>query len=97
MPKTVYQFDDNGYFLYTTEADESPLEPGVFLYPKNTTDIIPPKCNEHQIARWSGKGWLVESIKQPHPADTLVEFFCSYPNVYDYVVNKVEEKSKKHK
>lgn len=97
MTKTVYQFDDNGYFLFSTEADESPLEPGVYLYPRNTTDCEPPSCSDTEVCRWNGTEWLVETVNKTYPIDTLAEFFRSYPDVYAYVKSKVEDKSKKHK
>lgn len=38
----VYNYDYNGVFLSASEADESPLERGVFLVPANATKIEPP-------------------------------------------------------
>ena len=41
MPSiTVYQYDLAGLFQGTTEADESPLEPGVYHYPARTLSLI---------------------------------------------------------
>ena len=94
MSKTVYQFDNNGIYLHPTEADESPLEPGVYLYPKNTTSVEPPDCEYNEIPIWNGKKWIIESIQEPHPVDILVDFLCLYPNVYEYIKEKVEEKAK---
>lgn len=38
----VYNYDFNGVFVSATEADESPLERGVFLVPANATKTEPP-------------------------------------------------------
>lgn len=37
----IYNYDDNGIFINEGIADESPLEPGVFLIPANSTTIEP--------------------------------------------------------
>lgn len=40
--KPVSQIDRAGYFVRVTFADESPLEPGVWLLPAGTVDALPP-------------------------------------------------------
>lgn len=43
MMKTVYAYSgETGEFIGFTQAQESPLEPGVFAYPPNSTDVCPP-------------------------------------------------------
>ena len=37
----IYNYDDNGIFINESIADESPLEPGVFLIPAGSTTIEP--------------------------------------------------------
>ncbi len=41
--KTVFQFDIAGLYQGMTQADESPLEPGVFHLPGRTTETPPPE------------------------------------------------------
>ena len=37
----IYNYDDNGIFINEGIADESPLEPGVFLIPAGSTAVKP--------------------------------------------------------
>ncbi len=39
--KTVYQYDLAGLYQNPTQADESPLEPGVYHIPARCTEIPP--------------------------------------------------------
>jgi hypothetical protein len=56
--KTVCQLDDFGFFVKTTEADESPLEPGVFLVPGRCVDAAPPDTSAPRTAHlWGGAAW----------------------------------------
>jgi hypothetical protein len=57
--KIVSQLDEKGYFVGTTIADESPLEPGVFLIPGGAIDVEPPSVPENKVARWNN-GWIFE-------------------------------------
>jgi hypothetical protein len=42
--KTIYNYHPQyGYFMASSEADESPLEPGVYLIPGYATEIAPPE------------------------------------------------------
>lgn len=42
------------------EARESPLEPGVFLHPANTTEIVPPPVGANQVAIFENGAWVVK-------------------------------------
>ena len=64
--KIVSQLDADGYFVGLTTADESPLEPGVFLIPGGAVDVEPPVVPDGHRARWSN-GWVFEAIPQPEP------------------------------
>ncbi|WP_271105104.1 phage tail protein [Pseudomonas tohonis] len=62
--KTVYQTDPLGIFVSATVADESPLEPGVWLIPGGCVETPPPDPAEHQVPRWDGKRWqLITSYR----------------------------------
>jgi hypothetical protein len=55
--KTVYQTNHLGIFVGPVTADESPLEPGVFLIPGGCVMTPPPTVPEHKAAWWNGKAW----------------------------------------
>lgn len=64
--KQVSQLDAEGFFSGVAMADESPLEPGVFLLPGGAIDRDPPKQLEEgkRYKPW-GKGWRAEDIPKP--------------------------------
>jgi hypothetical protein len=64
--KTVSQLDAAGYFVGTTIADESPLEPGVYLIPAGAVDSLPPTIPDGRLAKWNG-AWVLEDIPVPSP------------------------------
>lgn len=65
--KTAYQYDRAGLFAGKTEADESPLEPGVFLLPARSTFTAPPESvPEDKWPRWNGRAW--DLVNRPAPA-----------------------------
>lgn len=68
MEKIVSQLDEKGYFVCAVVADESPLEPGVFLIPGGAVDIAPPnEIEPGKMYRISGEGWMSEDIPAPEP------------------------------
>jgi hypothetical protein len=64
--KQVCQLDASGYFTNVATADESPLEPGVFLIPGGCIEAPIPTVPEGQRAMWDG-AWVFEDIPQPEP------------------------------
>lgn len=71
MVKRIFNFNpDTGEFVSESEADESPLEPGVFLIPANATDIEPPSYGPGQRAVFADGKWSIETIDVPS-ADEL--------------------------
>lgn len=65
----IYNYHpESGNYIGTGKADESPLEPGVFLVPAFATDIEPPKYNaETQYIVFVGEAWEVKDIPSPEP------------------------------
>lgn len=62
--KIVYQTDHLGIYTGTTVADESPLEPGVWLIPGGCVEVAPPAVPEKKAALWDGRKWqLVDSYQ----------------------------------
>jgi len=56
--KTVYQTNHLGLYMGPITAEESPLEPGVFLIPSGCVELPPPaEIPEFKAACWIGKNW----------------------------------------
>lgn len=84
--ETAYQFDHAGLLVGRTEADESPLEPGVFLLPARCTFTPPPEdVPADKWPRWNGAGWgLVNRPTAPeaeNPLAKLQAFLQANPDV----------------
>lgn len=66
--KTVSQLDPEGYFVGPALADESPLEPGVYLLPGGCVDLAPIKVPAGKRARISSEGFGLEDTPPLLPA-----------------------------
>ena len=78
MTKFVSQLDSAGYFMGQVVADESPLEPGVFLIPRGAIDVPAPAIPAGKAARWVAGSWVFVDPPQdepesqpPNPADQI--------------------------
>lgn len=58
---------DTGEYLGQGTADESPLEPGVWLIPAHATEIHPPAANDGEQAIWANGSWVTQPIPEPEP------------------------------
>lgn len=56
-----------GVFIGVAFAQESPLEPGIFLLPAGTTLVEPPQVSEGKQAVWLGDSWEVQDILAIEP------------------------------
>ncbi len=60
MAKIIYHYHPQiGTFLGAAEADESPLEPGVFLLPAHATELPPPTTGAHEAAVFADSEWII--------------------------------------
>lgn len=66
MEKIVSQLNPGGFYVGPVVADESPLEPGVFLIPGGAIDTTPPDVPEGLRAQYVGGEWVFSPI----PLDT---------------------------
>mgnify|MGYP000744720853 CR=1 FL=1 len=57
--------ETSGAYLGTSDAIESPLEPGVWLVPAKATKTAPPADVDPFSQVWNGKGW--ELAPEPEP------------------------------
>lgn len=55
--KLVYQTNHLGILVGAVKADESPLEPGVYMIPGGCVETAPPAIPEHKAAWWNGSDW----------------------------------------
>jgi hypothetical protein len=61
----VYLYNENtGGYIGTELADESPLEPNVYLLPANATQIEPPPVEYGKWRRWNGVEWVFENLEE---------------------------------
>jgi len=63
----IYNYNsENGYFVGESLADESPLEPGVYLIPAHATEIVAPKATEGKVAVFVNDAWELQDLpKEP--------------------------------
>ena len=62
-----YQTDHEGFFVGPVKADESPLEPGVWLIPGGAVEQEPPALQEGERAQWTDGEWQVIPPPEPEP------------------------------
>ena len=85
--KQVIQLDAAGYFVGFTTADESPLEPGVFLLPGGAVDVPAPSIPVGKRAKWLGE-WVFEDIPPPPEPDPVPEPEPEVPTCSPWQIRK---------
>lgn len=65
----AYTYNTAGLYVAEIEADESPLEPGVYLLPANSTTKSPPAAKEGKIPRWNGSSWRMVKDRSADTAE----------------------------
>jgi hypothetical protein len=58
---------ETGVYLGQGKADESPLEPGMWLVPAHATNAKPPAADKGQQAVMANGQWQVQPIPVPAP------------------------------
>lgn len=85
--KIVSQLDAKGYFVGPVLAEESPLEPGIYLIPGGAFDKAPPKTMaEGMRYKISGASWRAEPIPTPEPEPELIP-----PTRQEIIVSQLAE------
>ena len=60
----VYLYNETtGGYIGNELADESPLEPNVYLLPANATQVEPPPLEYGKWRRWNGSEWVYEDVE----------------------------------
>ena len=63
----AWTYDEDGYLVATIIVQESPLEPGVWLLPKNSTTVDPQADDQH-FCRWDAEAGAWVKEKKPTTA-----------------------------
>lgn len=90
--KPAYQTDPAGLYCGETVADESPLEPGVYLVPAGAVLVAPPESwPDDKWPRWNGSAWALVTRPKPAndntPAEKLAAFLAANPDVAALIDN----------
>ena len=68
--KIHHYHPETGAYMGEGQADESPLEPGVFLIPAHATDTAPPAVKAGKTRTYSGGAWGQVTTPTPEPEPT---------------------------
>lgn len=84
--KTVFQTDENGFFVGATLADPDPLTDGGWLIPGGCVEVEPPLLSAGQSSKWNGEKWLVidpEPEAEPEPVDPAAALAALHAEIND--------------
>ncbi len=79
----IYKYDETGRFTNESTADESPLEPGVFLIPAQSTTVAPPEVSEGFEAICDGKEWTIQAVQKKPLEDEPAELTAAEKRRYE--------------
>ena len=65
--KIFHYHPETGALLGESTADESPLEPDIWLIPAHATTTTPPAVEDGEQALWIDGDWQVQPIPEPEP------------------------------
>lgn len=89
----IYNFrPDNGSLISESDADESPLENGVFLIPANATNVVPPSVPDGKYAAFYNSAWhlLDRVVVEPEViAETTEQIIARYEAALDSKLDSV--------
>jgi hypothetical protein len=57
--KIYHYHPEHKHYLGSSDADPSPLEPGVYLIPAHATDTEPPEPQEGKVPLFNGTSWSI--------------------------------------
>lgn len=83
--KLICQLDSNGYFVETVTAEESPLEPGIWLIPGGCVDVAAPQIPSNHKAKLVNNSWIFEEIPSEPPEDYREQRRREYPSMAEYL------------
>lgn len=63
----IYNYDNNGKYVGSSEADNSPLEDGIYLIPANATDKKIPVEKYGFDIFWNGSAWEYRELPKEKP------------------------------
>ena len=60
----IYNYDKYGFFIKEEEAEKSPLEEDVYLFPANSTPIVPPAVDDNKLLRFVNNEWEILDMEK---------------------------------
>lgn len=96
--KIVYQTDYNGKYVGEVEADESPLEPGVYLIPGRCYEDKPPQVDDGFYVVRENDSWAIKEYISDEVVDetmslaerVLIERDGRYEESYKMILDAYE-------
>jgi hypothetical protein len=65
----IYNYDKDGIYVGESLADQSPLEPGVFLIPALATEIAAPKATKGKMVVFNNNDWELQDL----PVEPIID------------------------